>query len=125
MGVVEPVNLLNQFVSLGSETDGCDVQVFEALVLGVHDELLRFDGHEFGRQPGAEHLSVERLEPFVMVVLISHLEGHDRGVGLDLSNIEELLVNFLVGVSVRATKVVRLANGLLHLEAVHDSKCNI
>jgi len=101
------------------------MQVFETLGLGVHNEGLVLNGHELGVEPGAEKLSVEGLEPFVVVVFVGHLEGNCSGVRLDLSRVKEHLVDFLVGVSVGTTQIVGLTNSLLHLKAVHDSKSNI
>lgn len=74
MRVVEPVDFLHEFGCLRSETDWGDVEVFETLVGGVHDERLTLDSHELGVQPGAEQLSVEGLEPLVVVVLVCHLQ---------------------------------------------------
>lgn len=125
MSIVQPVDLVDELVSFGTETDRCDVEIFEAHVIGVDEQLLGLDSHELGVQPGTEQLSVEGLVPPVVVVLVSLLEGHSCCVGLDLSDVEEHLVDLLVSVSVRTTEIVRLADSLLHLDAVHDCEGNI
>lgn len=70
MRVVQPVDFIDQLVGFDTETDGLDVQVSEALVLGVADKVLGLNGHEFGVKPGAEQLTVEGLVPFVVVHLV-------------------------------------------------------
>lgn len=123
--IVEPVHVVDQFVGLGSKRDRLDVQVCEALVGWVDDEGLRFEGHELGRQPRAEHLPIERLPRFQMVVIVRIFEINNGCVGFDLANVEEHLVDFFVGVGVRATQIVTLPNGFLHFEAVGDGKGHI
>lgn len=71
MSVIQPVNLLNQFVSFRAEADWLNMKISEAFVLGVADKFLRFNSHKLRVQPSSEHLSVERLPPAVMVVFIS------------------------------------------------------
>ena len=60
-----------------------------------------------------------------MVVLVGVLKFDSGGVRLDLGDIEEHFVDFLVGVNMWAAEVVGLSNSLFHLQAVHNSKCNI
>jgi len=57
--IVEPVNIVDEFVGLSTEADRLDVQIFEAQVFRVHDQILRLNSHEFGLEPGAEHLAIE------------------------------------------------------------------
>jgi len=52
--IVEPVDLLDQFWGLGSETDWGDVEVLEAFVVWVDNQLLRLQSHELWVQPRAE-----------------------------------------------------------------------
>jgi hypothetical protein len=109
-------------VCLRAEADWFDVQISEAFVLRVADKFLRLDGHKLRVEPRSEHLTVEGLVPAVVVVLVGILEFDGGGIGFDLGYVEEHFVNFLVGVGVGASQIVRLSDCLLHFEAVHDSK---
>ena len=40
MSVVQPVDVVDELVSLSTEADWLDVQILEAEVIGVNDELL-------------------------------------------------------------------------------------
>lgn len=93
-------------MGFGTEADRRDVQVFKAFIKRVDNQLLRLDSHELRVQPGAEQLSVEGLVPAVVVILVGQLEGNRRSVGLDLSDIEEHLVDLLVGVGVGTAQIV-------------------
>lgn len=59
MGVVEPVDFVYIFAGLSSETNRLDVQVSEAFVFGVTNQLLRFDSEVLWVKPHAEHLSIK------------------------------------------------------------------
>lgn len=59
VGVVKPVDIVDELVGLGTETDRLDVQVFETEVIGIGEKVLRLDGHELRVEPRAEPLSVE------------------------------------------------------------------
>ena len=125
MSIVKPVNFLDEFVCFGAETDWFDVQVSKAFVLRVADELLGLDGHELGVKPSSEHLAVERLVPAVMIVLVCVLQLHRGGVGLNLSDVEEHFVNFLVGVGMGTAQIIGLSDCLLHFQTVHNGKRHI
>jgi len=60
-----------------------------------------------------------------VVVLVGHLKWHGGSVWLDVSVVEEHLVDFLVGVGVWTAQIVGLTDGFLHLQAVHDGEGNI
>jgi len=77
MCVVKPVDLVDKLGSLGTERDRSDVQVFEALVLGVNDQVLGLEGHELRVQPGSEELAVVGLEPLEVFHAVSFLKGHN------------------------------------------------
>jgi hypothetical protein len=104
MRIVQPIDLVDKLVGFGTEADRRDVQVFKAFIKRVDDKLLRLDSHELRVQPGAEQLSVEGLVP--VVILVGQLERNRRGVGLDLSDVEEHLVDLLVGVGVGTAQIV-------------------
>lgn len=59
VSVVKPVDFLYQFVSLGAETDWFYVEISEAFVQGVTNQLLRFSCHKLRIEPSPKHLSVE------------------------------------------------------------------
>ena len=125
VSVVKPVDFLNQLVSLGAETDRFYVEISEAFVQGVTNQFLGFSCHELRIEPSSKHLSVERLPPVIMVVLVSVLKFNGSGVWFDLGDIKEHLVYLLVSVDVWATKVVGLSNSFFHLQTVHDCECDI
>ena len=60
-----------------------------------------------------------------VLVVIHILHGHSCHVGLDLGDVEEHLVDFLVVVRVGTAQLVSLSNSLLHFERVHDSKSDV
>lgn len=60
-----------------------------------------------------------------MVILVCVFKFYGCGVWLDLSDVEEHFVDFLVRVDVWATKIVGLSNRFLHFKAVHDCECNV
>ena len=115
MRVIQPVDFVNQFVSLRPKADWRDVQVLEPLVSGIHNQFLRLNRHKFRVKPRPEHLAIEGLPPLIVLVFVGIFESYSRSIGLDLSNIEKHLVNFLIGVGVRAAEVIGLADSLLHL----------
>ena len=99
--IVHPIDFLNELVGLVSETNWFDVQVLEPFVLRVCFQCLRLDGQELWIEPCSEQLAVWRRPPGVLLVGHSLLELDYNRVGLYLSEVEELLVNVLVGVRVR------------------------
>jgi hypothetical protein len=112
-------------VALLAEGDRLNVQVCEALCLRVNNEVLRFSCHELWEEPCAEQLTVERLPPFVMIVLKSILILDYSSVRLYSSRVEELFVDFLIGVDMGTTELVSLPNSFFHFQAVEDGKSNI
>ena len=54
MRIVEPVDVVDEFMGLCTKTDWFDVQVIKACVLRIDDKVLRLDGHELWIEPGAE-----------------------------------------------------------------------
>jgi len=110
LSVVQPVDFLDVFVHLLTESDRLDVKIGKALVLWVHDEVLSLGGHELGEEPSAEKLSIEGLPPLVVIVLVGVLELDDACVGLDACHIEELLIYLLISVGMRPTELVGLPN---------------
>lgn len=90
-------------MGLGAKADRFNVQIGKAFVLRIADQLLGFDGHKFRVEPRSEHLPIERLIPAIVVVLVGIFEFNCCGVGFNLSDIEEHLVDFLVGVDVGTT----------------------
>ena len=106
MSVVQPVDVVDKFVSLRAEADWFDVQVFEAQVVRIHAQVLRLDGHKLGREPRAEPLAVEGLIPRHVMIVVNILEWSRRHIRLDLANVKEHLVDLLVCVSVGTTKVI-------------------
>ena len=90
----------------GAEADRRDVQVFEAFIKRVYNQFLRLNSHKLRVQPGAEQLPVEGLVPAVVVILVRQLERNSRSVGLDLSDVEEHLVDLLVGVRVGTAEII-------------------
>ena len=123
--IVEPVDVVDELVGLCTEADRFDVQVSEARVVGIDAEVLRLDSHEFGVEPCAEHLAVEGLPPLHVMVIVCILKWHSGDIGLDLTNIEEHVVDLLVGVCMRTAQVVAFANSFLHLEAVVNGKRDV
>ena len=123
--IVEPIDVVDELVGLCTEADRFDVQVREAKVVRVDAEILRLDSHELRVQPCAEHLAVEGLPPFHVMVIHCLLKWHSRDIRFDLTNIEEHVVDLLVGVSMRTAQVVALADGFLHLEAVVNGKRDV
>jgi hypothetical protein len=77
------------------------MQISEAFIHRIANQLLRLNGHELRVKPRSEHLAVERLVPTIVVVLVGIFQFDGCGVGLDLSNVEEHFVDFLVSVRVR------------------------
>jgi len=51
VGVIQPVDFVDELVGLDSEADGLDVEVFESLVGRVAEELLVLNSHELGVEP--------------------------------------------------------------------------
>ncbi len=125
VGIVEPVDIVDELVGLCSKADGLDVQVVETEAVWAHSQVLRLNCHELWVEPRPEHLSVERLPPLHVVIVVGVLKLHGGHVGLDLANFEEHVVDFIVGVSVRSAKLVGLSDSLFHLERVHDGKGDI
>jgi len=103
VSIVQPVDIVDEFVGFGTETDWLDVQVLKTLAAWLSDQVLRLNGHELWVEPRAEHLAVERLGPVHVLVVIHVLHGHSCHVWLDLGDVEEHLVDFLVVVSVGTT----------------------
>lgn len=125
MSVVKPVDFLNKFVGFCTKANWLDMEISEALVLRIANQLLCFNCHELGVKPSSKHLSIERLIPSVMIVFVSLFKFDCCSVWFDLSDIEEHLVYFLISVCVRSTEVVRLSDCFFHLNAVHNCKCDI
>ena len=73
MCVVEPVDIVDKFVGFRSKADRLDMQICEPFILWVDHEVLGFDCHELWVEPHPEELSVERLPPFIVIILISVL----------------------------------------------------
>ena len=122
---MQPGDLLNEFVSLMSETDWLNAKVFETLVCWVYLERLRLDGHEFGGQPSGEELLIWARPPWILFVLVGKLKWNFNAVWLDLRKVEELLIYILIGVHMWSTKIVCLSDGLLHFETVEDGERDI
>lgn len=125
VGIVEPVDVVDELVGLCTEADGFDVQVREAEVLRIDAQVLRLDGHELWVEPCAEHLAVEGLPPLHVMIIVCLLKWHSCDIGFDLTNVEEHVVDLFVGVSMRTTQVVALADSFLHLEAVVNGKRDV
>ena len=125
VGIVEPVDVVDELVGLCTEADGFDVQVSETRVFRIDQEILRLNGHEFRVEPCAEHLAVEGLPPLHVMVIVCLLKWHSGNIGFDLTNIEEHVVDLFVGVGMRTAQVVALANSFLHLEAVVNGKRDV
>ena len=73
MGVVEPVDVIDELVCFRAKADRLDVQICKPFILWVDYEILWFDSHELWIEPRPEQLSVEGLPPCVVIVLISVL----------------------------------------------------
>ena len=112
-------------MGLRTEADWLDVQILKTHAAGAHQQVLRLNRHELRVEPGTEHLAVEGLEPVHVLVVVCVLKGYRRHVRFDLADVKEHLIDFLVLVSVWASELVRLADSLLHLDAVHDGESNI
>ena len=123
--IVQPVHVVHKLVSLRTETDWLDVEIIEAQVLWVHNQVLRLNSHELRVQPCAEPLAVEGLVPLHVVVVVGVLQGHSRHIRFDLTDIKEHLVNLLVSVRVRPAQIVALSNRFLHLQAVKDGQSDV
>ena len=123
--VVQPVDVVDKFVSLRAETDWFDMQVFEAQVVWIHAQVLRLDGHKLWSEPRAEPLAVERLIPRHVMIVENILEWSRRHIWLDLANVKEHLVDLLVYVSMGTTQIIRFSNRFFHLQKVKDGKSNI
>jgi len=54
VGVIQPVDFVDQLMGLDSEADGLDMEVFESLVGRVAEELLVLNSHELRVEPRAE-----------------------------------------------------------------------
>jgi hypothetical protein len=91
----------------------------------VHDKILSLSSHELGEKPSTEELAIEGLPPFIVIVFHGIFVLDDCCVRLNTSSIEELLIDFLIGVNVGSSKFIRLTDSLLHLEAIESSKSNI
>jgi len=74
--IVQPVDIVHVLLDLLPETDGFNVEVGEAFILRVTDQVLTLCRHEFRGQPSAEQLSVEGLPPLVVIVLVRVLQLH-------------------------------------------------
>ena len=68
--VIEPVDIVDKFMSLRTKADWLDMQVIESEVLRIGHQVLRLDSHELGSEPGAEPLAIERLVPGHVVVVV-------------------------------------------------------
>ena len=60
-----------------------------------------------------------------MVVIVSVFKRNSGHVGLDLADLEEHLVDFLIVIGVRTSQVVALSSGFFHLEAVDNGEGDI
>jgi len=58
MSIIEPVDLVDELTGLGAEGNRCNVQVLEALVVRVDNQLLGLHGHELGVEPVSEQLAI-------------------------------------------------------------------
>lgn len=123
--VVHPVDVLHIIVRSLSKAHRLDVQIIESLVLRVHYQVLSFYCHELWHQPCSEQMAIESLNLHVVVVLISIFQFYKSCVGFDACKIEELFVDFLISISVRATEVVALTYCLIHLQALNHCQSDI
>ena len=61
----------------------------------------------------------------VLLILVCCLEGNHNRIRFDFREVEEVLIDFLVGIDVWTTKIIGLTFGLLCLDAVVDSQADI
>lgn len=108
-----------------SKAHWLDPKIGELQIVWRCDQLLRVDSDEFWGKPVLEKLFVGGLEPFIVLVLIHLLKGHDDGIRLDLRQVEEMLVYLLEGVGVWATEVICFTRRLFSLDAIVDGEGNI
>lgn len=125
MTIVEPVDIIYQFVCFSTKCYWFNVQVCKTFVLWVANEILVFKSHHFRIQPGSEELSVETLPPFVVVIFICVFEFDQVRVRLDLCDFEKHLVNFFVAVGVWTSKVIGLTDTFLHFNCVKNGKGDV
>jgi len=59
------------------------------------------------------------------MIVVRVFELHSSYVWLDLADVEEHIVDFVIVVRVGAAKIVTFSYRLFHLEAIEDGKCNI
>lgn len=125
MSIIQPVNFLDEFVSLCSETNRLNMEVREALVEGIYDKVLVLKGDHLWEHPGAEQLTVERGVPRTVHHFVGDFELDFSCVWLDLSHVKEHLVDLTVRVGERTAQIVALTDCLLHFQGVNDSKGHI
>ena len=125
MCVVQPVHIVNKLVSFRTKANRLDVEVVKAKIIYVHAQVLRLDSHELWVEPSTEPLTVEGLPPFHMVIVVDVFHGNSCHIRFDLANVKEHFINFLILVSVWATKIIAFTNSLFHLQTIKNGESNI
>ena len=123
--IVEPIDVVNIFLNLLAKANGLDIKIFKAFILGVDNEILGLCCHELWEEPCTEKLSVEWLPPFVVIIFVNIFKLYNSCVRLNSCLVKELFVYLFIGISVRATEIITLANCLFHLKAIEDCESNV
>jgi hypothetical protein len=86
-----------------AERNWLDVQVFERLVVLVHNNVNAFLGNEFRGQPGPEYVSPVRCPPFLILHFTHVFHGNRHSIRLEVADVGKHFKYFFVGVHMRTT----------------------
>ncbi len=86
---------------------------------------MSFNCHELWYQPCSEQMAIESLYLHVVVILVGIFQFYKSCVRLDACKVEELFVDFLVGIDMRTPEIVALSNCLIHFQGLKHSQCDI
>ena len=125
MWVIKPVDIVYILVCFCSEADWFDMQICKSFVFRITYEFLSFDCHVLRVNPRTEHLSVKRRPPWSVHHFVCIFEFYYWCIWLDLCYVKEHFIDFLIGVNMRTSKIVRLTNWFFHSYSVQNSKSNI